>query len=123
MDAQDYQLIVDNAQRFGVTNLVPVLGAAPDAWSELPDPDAIFVGGTGRAVSGICQMAVQRLRTGGTLVANITSINHVATTHEVLREAGWNPTVRMISVAVSTDQMESVHFEALNPTFVITAKK
>jgi len=123
MDVQDYQLIVENAQRFGVTNLVPVLGAAPDAWSELPDPDAIFVGGTGRAVSEICNMAVQRLRTGGTLVANITSINHVAATHEVLREADWNPTVRMISVAVSTDQMESVRFEALNPTFVITAKK
>ncbi len=123
MDVQDYQLIVENAQRFGVTNLVPVLGAAPDAWSELPDPDAIFVGGTGRAVSDICKMAVQRLRTGGTLVANITSINHVAATHEVLREAHWHPTVRMISVAVSTDQMESVRFEALNPTFVITAKK
>ncbi len=47
MDAEDYGLLVENTQRFGIRNLTPVLGQAPEAWKTLPDPDAIFVGGTG----------------------------------------------------------------------------
>ncbi len=42
MDPEDHALIMANAEKFGVTNLVPVLGSAPDAWSELPDPDCAF---------------------------------------------------------------------------------
>jgi len=123
MDPEDYQLISENAQRFGVTNLISILGAAPQAWGDLPQPDSIFVGGTGRAVSEICKLAVDKLRPGGTLVANITSINHVTATTDVLRESGLNPLVRMISISLSTDQMESVRFEALNPTFLVTARR
>ena len=62
MDADDHALIQANAQRFGVRNLVPVLGRAPDAWAALPDPDAVFVGGTGREISHIAELAWQRLR-------------------------------------------------------------
>jgi precorrin-6Y C5,15-methyltransferase (decarboxylating) len=123
MDAEDYQLIAENAQRFGVTNLVPILGPAPQAWEQLPDPDAVFIGGTGRAVGKICRLAIDRLRTGGAVVANITSINHVAATHELLLKSGLNPSVRMINISLSTDQMESIRFEALNPTFLLTVTK
>ena len=45
MDVEDYQLISANAERFSVSNLTPVLGRAPEAWQDLPDPDAIFIGG------------------------------------------------------------------------------
>ena len=99
---------------FGIARKAALAGAAATA--------ALAVG-TGRAVSEICRMAVQRLRPLGTLVANITSINHVAATHDVLRAADLQPCVRMISVAMSTEQMESVRFEAFNPTFLLTAKK
>ncbi len=47
MDPQDHEMIITNVERFGVTNLVPILGRAPDAWKDLPDADAIFVGGSG----------------------------------------------------------------------------
>ncbi len=57
MDPEDHQLITANAERFGVTNLVGVLGRAPDAWAELPDPDAIFVGGSGREISRVVELA------------------------------------------------------------------
>ena len=43
MDADDHQLIEENAVRFGVDNLQAILGQAPEAWSELPEPDCIYV--------------------------------------------------------------------------------
>ena len=47
MDTEDYALIASNAERFGVRNLTPILGKAPEAWMGLAPPDAVFVGGTG----------------------------------------------------------------------------
>ena len=43
-------------------NLVAVLGRAPEAWIDLPDPDAIFVGGSGREISRLLDLAYERLR-------------------------------------------------------------
>ena len=63
-DAEDLQLISANAERFGTENLVPVLGEAPEAWEELPDPDAIFVSGAGQGVRRIAELAFERLRKG-----------------------------------------------------------
>ena len=40
-------------ERFGVRNLTPILGKAPEAWAGLAAPDAVFVGGTGRQVRRI----------------------------------------------------------------------
>jgi precorrin-6Y C5,15-methyltransferase (decarboxylating) len=37
MDPDDHALIRENAARFGVMNLNPVLGRAPEAWASLPD--------------------------------------------------------------------------------------
>ena len=57
MEAEDHQLIVENAKRFGVTNLTAILGQAPEAWVDLPAPDSVFIGGTGRAVAAIAKAA------------------------------------------------------------------
>ena len=53
MDAEDHGLIRENAERFGVANVNAVLGRAPEAFDELPDPDAVFIAGAGREVTRI----------------------------------------------------------------------
>ena len=123
MDPEDYQLIAANAERFGVRNLTPILGKAPEAWTPLPDPDAIFVGGTGRQVKTIVDQAFDRLRTGGRLVANVGSIENVADVYALLHARTVDAEVLMVNLARSTYQLERVRFEALNPTFLIRAVK
>ena len=123
VDPEDHQLISHNAERFGVQNLTPVLGLAPDAWNDLPAPDAIFVGGTGRHVSQIVQQAFGRLREGGRIVANVNSIENVAAVRQVLHAQTEDDNVWMINIARGTYQLERVRFESLNPTFLIAAAK
>lgn len=123
MDAEDFQLISANAERFGTKNLTPVLGKAPEAWKDLPAPDAIFVGGTGRQVSGIVEQAFERLKPGGRLVANVSSVENIADVREVLHRDTDDDQVWMINVARGVYQLERVRFEALNPTFLIGATK
>ncbi len=119
MDPQDHELMITNAERFGVANLVPVLGRAPDAWKDLPDADAIFVGGSSREISKIVESAFARLRPGGRLVANVGSIESLSAVHGTLARVAKDVNVWMINVARGTYQLERVRFEALNPTFLL----
>jgi precorrin-6Y C5,15-methyltransferase (decarboxylating) len=121
VDPEDHELISANAQRFGVKNLVPVLGRAPEAWKELPAPDAIFVGGTGRVVKSIVESAFLRLRKGGRIVANVSSIDNVSEVHAVMGQQAGEADVWMMNLARGTLQMDQLRFESLNPTFLLTA--
>ncbi|MEX2138057.1 MAG: precorrin-6y C5,15-methyltransferase (decarboxylating) subunit CbiE [Pirellulales bacterium] len=123
MDADDHQLILSNAERFGLKNIVAVLGRAPDAWAELPDPEAIFVGGSGREIARLVELAYRRLKSGGRLVANVGSIENLSGVHEIMQRQAPDVKVWMINVARGTYQLERVRFEALNPTFLLAATK
>jgi precorrin-6Y C5,15-methyltransferase (decarboxylating) len=123
MDIEDHQLIAENAKRFGVENLRAILGKAPEAWADLPTPDAIFVGGTGRQVSQIVQQAMQRLRPGGHLVANVGSIDNAAAVRQMLAGQAADDQLWMINIARGVYQLERVRLESINPTFLIRAVK
>ena len=123
MDPEDQQLIIENARRFEVANLVPVLGRAPEAWRDLPDPDSVFVDGSGRQVSRLVDAAYQRLRIGGRLVATMASIDNVAEVHQLLRGYTADVKVWMVSLARGTYQLDQVRFESLNPTFLVALVK
>ncbi len=123
MDPDDHQLIIENAKRFHVENLVPVLGRAPDASRSLADPDAIFVGGSGRGVSRLVETAYERLRVGGRLVATTGGIDNATDTHRLLRRQGLAVKVWMLHFARGTDQMDRIRFESLNPRFLLSVVK
>lgn len=124
MDAEDYGLMIENAKLFGVDNLVGVLGEAPKAWDNLPDPHAIFVGGTGRAVTSIVQACWPRLQSNGTLVVNILSIENVSELQQyIIRELGLEPQLSMIQISKGTYQLEKHRFETANPSFLMKVTK
>ncbi len=122
-DAEDIALIQENAERFGVKNVLPILGKAPEAWADLPDPDAVFLEGSGREVVRIAELAFDRMSPRGRLVANLVSIEALNELREVLTKRTAQVQVWMINVARGTDQLERLRFDALNPTFLIAAGK
>jgi len=122
-DAEDYHLIRENMKRFGVTNVVPVLGRAPEAWADLPDPDAVFVEGSGREVSRIVDLAYARLREGGRLVANVGSIENLSDVHRTMSRRTEFVKTWMVNLARGTYQLERLRFDALNPTFLLSMSK
>jgi precorrin-6Y C5,15-methyltransferase (decarboxylating) len=123
MDPDDHQLIVANAKRFGVVNLVPVLGRAPEAWADLPDPDSVFVGGSGRGICRLVEAAYGRLRKGGRLVATMGGIDNLVESYHALHAQAPHVKVWMINVARGNYQLERIRFESLNPTFLMAVVK
>jgi precorrin-6Y C5,15-methyltransferase (decarboxylating) len=123
MDAEDHGLIRQNADRFGVANVNAVLGRAPEAFEELPDPDAVFVAGAGREVTTISKAAYGRLRPRGRLVVNTTSIDHLMELRETLKGNSPNVSVWMINLSRGTDQLDRLSFDPLKPSFLLAVTK
>jgi len=122
-DAEDESFILENAGRFGVNNVKPVLGRAPEVWADLPDPDAIFIEGSGREVVRLAELAFERLQPGGRLVANVISVGALDELRSALAKHTAEVQVSMVNIARGTDQLERLKFDALNPTFLIAASK
>jgi precorrin-6Y C5,15-methyltransferase (decarboxylating) len=123
MDAEDHGLIAGNCERFRIANVVPILGKAPEAWQSLPDPDAVFIAGSGREVTRIADAAYRRLRFGGRLVVSVTSIDNLAELRQVLGTHTSDVRVWMINVARGTDQLQRLTFDALQPNFLLAVTK
>jgi precorrin-6Y C5,15-methyltransferase (decarboxylating) len=122
-DAADYHLILANAQALGVRNLQAIHGTAPAVFAGLPAPDAVFVGGTGKEVSRLLEAAWNALRPGGQLVVNLATLESLGTAHGVLRRAAGTVQVLLVNIARGTEQFETLRFEAVNPTFLLSAGK
>jgi precorrin-6B C5,15-methyltransferase / cobalt-precorrin-6B C5,C15-methyltransferase len=67
------QYIADNAISLGVPHLQIVAGKAPEALQELPQPDAIFIGG-GVTVPLLLETCWNALPQGGRLVVNAVTV-------------------------------------------------
>lgn len=123
MDPDDHRLILANAERFGVSNLHAVLGRAPDAWAGLPDPDAVYVGGSGRDVAMLVEEAWKRLKSGGRLVTACNSIENLAAVHSLLRVRSADTAHWLVTIARGIEQLDRIRFESLSPAFLIAATK
>lgn len=122
-DSADYHLIVANAGAFGVHNVRPVFGTAPEVFSGLPAPDAIFVGGNGGEVAHLMEACYAALRPGGRLVTNVGTLEMLSTTYAALKRLGGHVDVLMMNLARGVEQLESLRFEAINPTVLLRVEK
>jgi precorrin-6Y C5,15-methyltransferase (decarboxylating) len=122
-DVADYHLIVANAQMFGVSNLSAIHGTAPAVFDGLPAPDAVFVGGTGHEVARLLESAYGALRPGGHMVINVATLEALGAAYAVLKGLARTVEVLLVSVARGTEQLETLRFEAVNPTFLLGVNK
>jgi precorrin-6B C5,15-methyltransferase / cobalt-precorrin-6B C5,C15-methyltransferase len=72
-DATRCALIAENAEQLGTPELEVVHASAPDCLTDLPAPDAVFVGG-GITTPRLLDRCWQALAAGGRLVANVVSL-------------------------------------------------
>ena len=61
--------------------------------------------------------------TGGRLVANVGSIENLAAVHETLQRQTGDVKLWMVNVSRGAHQLERMRFVALNPSFLLAARK
>lgn len=114
--------LVQNKDNFGASGITVVPGVAPSALSALPDPDRVFIGGSGGNLRPIIETISGR-RTRGPVVINATTLDTLGEAAKTLEEAGFTVHISEVSIARSKQIGDKQHMAALNPIFVISGEK
>jgi precorrin-6B C5,15-methyltransferase / cobalt-precorrin-6B C5,C15-methyltransferase len=121
-------LIEQNCQRFQLQNLVAIGGSAPAATEALPNPDRVFVGGSGGQLQPILDCCRERLRPGGQVVLALATLEHLSQVGQWLeRQAqpapdapGWQARYLQVQLSRSVDIAALTRWQPLNPVTLVT---
>lgn len=112
-----------NCRRLDASNVTVIAGRAPQVLHDLPDPDAVFIGGSGGALTAILEVIQARLRPDGHLVVNLATIEHLSEAVEYLRQSAWEWECTMVNIAHTQQILDMTRLAAMNPVFVLTASQ
>lgn len=126
--AAGFTLIQKNCQRFSVNAIVPIQGTAPEALTGLPNPDRIFIGGSGGNLSQILHTCAAQLQPKGRIVlalATIEHLTHVLTwiaTLETQKSTQWSYHLVQINLSRSVPIASLTRMAPLNPVTLVVLK-
>ncbi len=123
VDPEGVEICRENARGLGADNVTVIAGLAPEALVGLPEPDAVFIGGSKGAMQEIVDAAFERLREGGRLVVNAVTFENVAEGHAAFKRHGIQPEVTLLSVARGEPLASYLRYEAQNPIHIFAATK
>ncbi len=116
-------LIRANAERLGVRPAAVLEGQAPEALSQLPDPDRVLLGGGGRERAAVLAAALQRLRPGGVVVIPLATIEALAELRPLLEQAGLAVRVSQHQAWRGAPLADGTRLAPLNPVLVLSGRR
>ena len=111
-----------NIRQFGCYNIIPIQGEAPAVLRSLPDPDRVFIGGSGGNLSAIIGQAAKRLPAEGRMVVNGVIGQTVAEAPQCMADHGLKVELTRVQIERTTFP-ETVPGKVLNPITVMTGRK
>jgi precorrin-6Y C5,15-methyltransferase (decarboxylating) len=120
----DFAIAGQNHAAFGISNYSLHQGKAPEGLDAWPDPDAVFIGGSGGELAGLIALIVGRLRPGGNLVMNFVTLENLATataTLDGIDGVAWD--VLQLQAARSKPILHMHRMAAENPVWIVCAQR
>ncbi len=108
-----------NIVRHRAWNVRLVPGTAPGILAGLPDPDRIFIGGSGGHLAEIIATCAGRLQAGGRLVVSAVLPSTARQAPRLLADRGLRVDIRRLQVERKTGP--DANWQELNPITIITA--
>lgn len=124
IDARAIELTKKNLSKFGISNVTVIMGDAKEKISDLPQADAIFIGGTGGDTAEIVKLCETKLRQGGKIVIGtilIETLYAVLNTIEKLRFSSVD--ITQVTISKSRKTSTGTMMIARNPVTIISATK
>jgi precorrin-6Y C5,15-methyltransferase (decarboxylating) len=122
-EAAAFARLEANVEQFGLRTVRAMRAEAPDALIGLPDPNAVFIGGSGGRLNEILESVVERLKPGGRLVLNCITLENFCRGWERLRELGLDPEATSVQLAHSRPLGRLHNLEPENPIFILRVRK
>jgi precorrin-6Y C5,15-methyltransferase (decarboxylating) len=118
----DIENCLENMKKFR-SDITVVHGRAPERLDEFPNPNAIFIGGTSGNMDEILDVCTKRLEPNGRIVVNVVTIENLADALKGLKQREFDVDITSVQVSRSKPILSLTRFDALNPIYIITAKR
>ncbi|MBM9537052.1 precorrin-6y C5,15-methyltransferase (decarboxylating) subunit CbiE [Desulfobulbus alkaliphilus] len=119
--SEEQENIRANIRTYAAYNIRLVAGEAPEALADLPAPDRIFIGGSGKRLEAIFDTAAARLPAGGRIVLNAVLPATATTALSCLLRLGFQ--VTSATLAVTRTAYPEGSPQVFNPITLITGDK
>jgi precorrin-6Y C5,15-methyltransferase (decarboxylating) len=96
---------------------------APEGLDELPEPDRVFIGGSGGMLEEIIEAVDRRLKSDGVIVLNAVTLDTLTKAVEFFEDHGYTVEVTCVNIARTRGLTEYKMFEAHNPVYIVAAWK
>lgn len=124
IDSEACELTKKNLAKFGISNVEVILGDAKDKIAQLPQADAIFVGGTGGDTVQIIELCYKKLKPAGRLVVGIILIETLYLVLDAVQKIGFKDIdVTQVIISKSKKTTTGTMMLARNPVTIISATK
>ncbi len=77
-NSDDVAIAAENCRNLGIYNYSLTHGKAPQGMEQWPDPDAVFIGGSGGELDALIRLCLTRLKPMGWLVMNFVTFENVS---------------------------------------------
>ena len=122
-DPEGAAICRENLLTHRIDNVTVLEGLAPEALTGLPQPDAVFIGGSKGNMRPILDYALAELREEGRLVVNAITFENVQEAYSYFKEKDLNPEVILLNVARGEPLARYLRYEALNPIHIFAVGK
>ncbi|MFJ7735675.1 precorrin-6y C5,15-methyltransferase (decarboxylating) subunit CbiE [Lysinibacillus sp. NPDC097287] len=121
-NAPDLENCLQNQQKFRV-DITVIHSKAPAGLENFPDPDAIFIGGTGGEMVELLKLCCNRLKPNGRIVLNAATIENLYKAVEAFKACGFAVDILQAQLARSKPILDMTRFVPLNPIYIISAHR
>ena len=123
-DVKAVELTKKNLAKFGVRNVSVINNDANKAISDLPEADAIFIGGTGKDTEEIVKLCQDKLKQGGRIVIGMILIETIFSVLSLIQELSFNSIdITQVTISKSRKTSTGTMMLARNPVTVLAATK
>jgi precorrin-6Y C5,15-methyltransferase (decarboxylating) len=122
-NAQYLAFMRDNLRKFHARHVTVIEGQAPACLENLPDPNRVFIGGSGGNLWQILETVDARLPADGRVVINAITLDTLTAANEFFDNAGYRVEVTTVNVARTRPFTDYKMFEAFDPVFILAANK
>lgn len=117
-----FSLLLQNRERLGAYNVIPVFGDAWEQIQSLPPPDKVFIGGSGKELPQLLPFLLER-NPDVTIVINAITLETLGEAVGLFQKYGLSYGVSCLNVANSKTVGEYNLMMANNPVYIMWGKK
>jgi len=121
-NTDDVAIAIQNQRTLGIHNYTVIQAKAPQGMEHWPDPDAVFIGGSGGELAALIRQCLQRLTDQGVLVMNFVTVENLSTAVDTLKETGASWDITQLQASRSRPILNMHRLTAENPVWVVCAQ-